>query len=809
MALLSGFYCGMRAVLAWLRIDLRRRGRSLVVLSLLLAFAGGLVLAVCAGARRNGSALQRLQAVTLPATAIVLPNQPGFDWDAVKALPEVEALGEFSLQAAYGVEGVGGEDISFPSANADFYTKVERPVALTGRLFDNSRVDEAVVSPKFLTKYHKKLGDTVTARFFTPAQVDAALKADEQLEPSTANAGRQALRIVGTVRIPWLNEFGGGEGAGILPTYAFYQRYRTEMIGTDSSKEVVNSLVRLRGSVADLPRFRADLERLHPGKKLDVVNLLEAGRHITNATSFERNALLVFGLVATIAALLIVGQAIVRYAASAVADLDVLRALGMTRQEAVLAAIGGPALAAVGAAVAAVAAAVAASSLFPIGVGAQVEPDPGRHADWLVLLPGAALLVVLVLLLAYASAVGAVGHHRTGGVAPRRSSVATLAARLGLPVPVTLGTRLALEPGRGRTAIPVRPALIGAVAGVLGVVAATTFHAGLTDAVHTPERYGQTYQAGGFLGQNGTDFIPAANSLNALAAQPQVAGIDDSRLVPISIGATSTEAWELSPIKGGVPTVSLDGRAPRADDEIALGPRTARDLHAKPGQRLQVKGERAITLRVSGITFVPPGPHTAYDEGAWLTRRTMSQLYPSGYFKFHLFLVRFQDGANVKATVAALKTKSPLELDIPTSPAEVANLKTVRGLPSLLGVFLAMLAIGAVGHTLATAVHRRRHDMAVLRALGLTPRQVRATVGWQATTLAFVGLIFGIPLGIALGRTVWRLVAERTPVQYVPPLAVLVLLIVAPIAVLVANVLAAYPSHRAVRQHIGAVLRTE
>jgi hypothetical protein len=800
----------MRAVLAWLRIDLRRRGRSLVVLGLLLAFAGGLVLAVCAGAKRNGSALDRLRAVSSPATAIVLPNEPGFDWNQIKALPEVETLGEFSLQAAWGVDGVLVDDVSFPSANADFYTKLERPVPFTGRIFDNSRVDEALVSQEFLTKYHKKVGDTVTARLYTPAQVDAALKSETQLvDPSTAKGPRQTLRIVGTGRPPpWVLEFGGGGGATIIPTYAFYQRYRSEMIGTDPSKEVVNSLVRLRNGAADLPRLRGDLERLHPGRKLDVINLVEGGQHITNATSFERNALLVFALVAAIAALLIVGQAIVRYAASAVIDLDVLRALGMTRQEAVLAALAGPALAAVGAAVAAVAAAIAASSLFPIGVGAQVEPYPGRHADWAVLLPGAALLVLLVLLLAYVSAVSAVGH-RSGAAAPHRSSVAALASRLALPVPVTLGTRLALEPGRGRTAIPVRPALVGAVAGVLGVVAATTFHTGLTDAVHTPERYGQTYQASGYLGQNGTDFVPVAESLNALAAQPQVAGIDDSRLVPINIGTTSTEAWELSAIKGGVPTVSLDGRAPRADDEIALGPRTARDLHAKTGQRLQIKGEQTITLRVSGITFVPPGPHTGYDEGAWLTRRAMSQLYPSGYFKFHLFLVRFQDGANVQATVSALKSKSPLELTIPTAPPDVVNLRTVRGLPSLLGVFLAVLAIGAVGHTLATAVHRRRHDMAVLRALGLTPRQVRATVAWQASTLAFVGLVLGIPLGIALGRTVWRLVAERTPVQYVPPLAVLVLLVVVPVAVLVANVLAAYPSHRAVRQRIGAVLRAE
>jgi hypothetical protein len=52
-------------------------------------------------------------------------------------------------------------------------------------------------------------------------------------------------------------------------------------------------------------------------------------------------------------------------------------------------------------------------------------------------------------------------------------------------------------------------------------------------------------------------------------------------------------------------------------------------------------------------------------------------------------------------------------------------------------------------------------------------------------------------------------VAERTPVQYVPPLALLALVLVGPLSVLVANVLAAFPGQRAVRQRIGAVLRAE
>ena len=77
---------------------------------------------------------------------------------------------------------------------------------------------------------------------------------------------------------------------------------------------------------------------------------------------------------------------------------------------------------------------------------------------------------------------------------PRRSGVAAAAAAAGFGVPVVVGARFALEPGRGRAAVPVRPALLGAVAGVLGVLAAFTFSAGVSDATANPARFGQTWQ---------------------------------------------------------------------------------------------------------------------------------------------------------------------------------------------------------------------------------------------------------------------------------------------------------------------------
>ena len=64
------------------------------------------------------------------------------------------------------------------------------------------------------------------------------------------------------------------------------------------------------------------------------------------------------------------------------------------------------------------------------------------------------------------------------------------ATRAGLPPALAIGSRLAVEPGRGRRAVPVRSALIGSIVGVLGVVGCFTFRAGLADAAASPQRSG-------------------------------------------------------------------------------------------------------------------------------------------------------------------------------------------------------------------------------------------------------------------------------------------------------------------------------
>ena len=560
-----------------------------------------------AGARRGDTAFDRLWAQTLPATATVLPNQPGFDWDKVRALPEVQALSLFPVRFGFAVEGYQSASPEWVPADRQLTRTIERPIIVQGRLLNPSRIDEVDITPEFAGSHGKEPGDMLTLDLATPQQINAGFDGSGSVPPG---GPRIRVRIVGVIRSPWesVDISGPGGDGGVLASPALFAAHRVNIMGTNG-RGYINAEVRLRGGAAALPAFRADLARATGRSDIDVWNNLEFfGDPVRRATAYEAAWLLAFGLAALVAALFLIGQSLVRYVFATAVDLRVLQAVGLTRRQAVLSAVVGPGLATAAGATLGVAGAIVASRWMPIGLASLVEPHPGVAADWLVLVTGWVFACLLALAGGAVAAAAALAGRPDA--VPRRSTIAVVAASAGLPISVVIGTRFALEPGRGRTAVPVRPALLGAITGVLGVLAVLTFSAGIADAAANPERFGQTWQLDAFLGQNGQDFGPSGQVLAAVAADPDVIGVDDARIGGAQSGQVSVESFTYDPVGDKRPAVVLtSGRMPAASNEIALAPVTAHELHAGQGSSIRLAGGgRPAALLVTGIGFVPGGP---------------------------------------------------------------------------------------------------------------------------------------------------------------------------------------------------------
>ncbi|MEV4019652.1 FtsX-like permease family protein [Nonomuraea angiospora] len=782
----------------WLELELRRRWRSLAVLGLLVALAAGMVLASVAGARRGAATVDRLLSRTLPATVAALPNDPDFDWDLVRALPEVAAVGEFAV-APFFVEELPEYHGYLPPRGPETYRTVEKPVVLKGRLPDPARADEVAVTA--LSPLN--VGDRITLRLMTPGEAEAPDFGGDPHGPVIP------ARVVGVARGPWYGDKLSEQGQ-ILVSPALFGDHPANFIGAHKTYGIVNALVRLKRGGADLASFQAGLARVTGRSDIELMNLEDDAAHARKVVRFESGALLAFALAVLVAALVLVGQSVSRYVAAGLGDLQALRASGLTPRQALALAVAAPTLVSVAGALLGAAGAAAASPWMPVGMAALYEPSPGFDLDWPVLTAGCAAVPLLVLAGALASGWFARGAGRDGAPV-RRSAVALAAARAGLPLPLLVGARFALEPGHGNGRVPVRPALLGSVVGVLGVLAAFTFSAGVSDAAGHPERFGMTHRIMAYLGEGGTEFGQAGPALAALAKDPDVTHVMETYVGVLNSPRTSVTVYS-RPEGTDFPAVLDRGRLPERPDEVALAVTSAKELGADVGGTVTLSG---VALKVTGVGFVIAGSHNNYDDGGWLTREGFRRAF-GDTFKYHLAVVSVRPGTDLRQvtgrfreSIGALPGAGKIVAEPGQPPEESVEVRNLRVLPTLLGTFLIALAAGAVGHALATAVRRRRHELAVLRALGMTRAQTRVVVVTQATLLAMIGLAFGVPLGLALGRTLWRIVADQTPLFYQPPDALPALLLIGPAALLGVNLLAVWPGRQAARVSVGHVLRTE
>jgi hypothetical protein len=372
------------------------------------------------------------------------------------------------------------------------------------------------------------------------------------------------------------------------------------------------------------------------------------------------------------------------------------------------------------------------------------------------------------------------------------------------------------------------------------VVTTLTFGSSLSTLVSHPSLYGWNWN---YALTSNTGVPPQAARL--LKHDPYVAAYSGDNFANAQINGVTVPII-LTTHRAKVTAPILSGHEVTGAHQIVLGAETMQQLHTHLGQSVSVtygtKKDYPVYVPPTRMTIV--GTATLPAIGGTLTGHTSMgvgaivpiSIEPPAFMKWihspnetlngdAVEFVRLRSGAPASLALASLRRIARIgqrEVDATPNgggsfvsvqsvryPAEIENYRTIGIIPDLLALALALGAVVALGLTLVASVHRRRRDLALLRTLGFTGRQLLSAVAWQASVAGAVGSIFGIPLGIVAGRWLWTLFANNIYAVPRPSVPVLSMIIVAVSAMVLANVVAALPGRSAARTSSAQVLRGE
>jgi hypothetical protein len=832
----------MRLALYLVRATWRQSWRLTLVVALIGGLLGTVTLGAIAAARRTDSAYGRyLRSVDASDVLVDIPgpvlpivreieHEPGTlstaTWLGMNAQPVIHGKVDFS----YLTDNLQG------SLDGEYYRQ-DKVTVLSGRMPPADSTGELALSQSMASAFGLKVGDHMTWQFYREPLYHG-LPTDVNPTPIQPQV---TFTVAAIVSVPPALADTFDE----VPTAIMSPAQTAQYIGNVHWTGWAFAWVamRLRNGDAGVPALQhhlTELERaIHAAYGVNVTFTFRrmAAVHREAQQGIEPQALAVaaFGALAALALLVLMTQGLAQLLSRSASVAPVARALGAGRLEAAAAVAAWGVIAVIGAAAASVAGAIAVSPLGPVGPVRQYDPLRGVQLDWLVLgAGGAALLVAMLAALAWL-AWRAVQPDRAGSASQGAGRMAA-AARAGLPVTVLTGIRHALDPGTGPRRVPVRATMAGSVVAVTALVAALVFGSSLNGLTTHPARYGWNWnvavQATGGWGT----FTPGW--LNKIVkGQKGVQGWSQFGFGQLSIDGSEIPAMGLETEPGRVvvepPTTA--GHPLGGGDQIELGTLTMRQLGVHIGSTVRVAGYAAPLTVVGAVTLPAFGTgltdHPSLGRGAMLDEPTLlaaldlpvhpsekqlnttvsSTAYP-GTAAFDV------SGASARRRLAATIIKQgDAQLDSagsyytlpPELGASVRDASQMGSQPLALAAAVAAAAVLALVLTIMASVRQRRRELALLKALGLRTRQIRAVVGWQTTTLLLIAIAVGVPLGVAVGNWTWTSFANSIGVVPLPVVPVISLAAGLAVLLVAGNLLALLPAGVAARIHPAATFRTE
>ncbi len=801
---------------AWL---VRRYVAATLLLALGAGLAGGLAMTAWLSGRRAATTVDRFMAaadpseltttfcppeVTSPGEEDILrcyTYRPTAELSRLRSLPEVVGAGRFAYQPVEFRLPRGPDTFEsgmlLATGDAEVMSPDGTPIVLAGRLADPDAANEAIINT-VVRDLGLRVGDRLTARW--PAIDEAGLA-------SAFSGPELTLEIVGIVRTPsdLSATVKGSNASAVLAVGPGVWR------SIEDRAWMGYTSIAVQARDGDSPAARAAILAAFPDRGFDIASVFapDDTEPVREAFGYDAKAAYAFAVLVGVAGIIFVGQAVTRQVRREWADLPAFRAIGLSRRQAGTAAAVRGLVIAVPAGALAAAVTWALSPTTPAGSARIARLDSGLHADPVVLGLGTALVVAIVVVVAWLPAWRLAGPR---SVKAARETVLHGPARR-MPPPVTAGVGMAVNGGRGGNGLPMGTAIAGTTLAVTVLIGALAVGASLHHLVGDPSRFGAPWDVS----------LRTNNPLGMGDLGAQVAALPGVSAASVLSGngllIDGDSAWtiafeEVPGSAGDIHPVITAGRAPAGPGEIAVGALT----QARIGKHLGDSVELSTTLSTSTpvvATIVGTAVMNAVDEGstglgAIVTPDLLHQLVPEGAGDVVVIdLADGEMGLDARSVIEQELAVDGIEFDLPTRPNAVRNVERVRNLPYVLALVVVLFAAASLAHALVLSVRRNRAQLAVLRTLGFDRRQVAETVASEASALTLVAIVIGVPLGIALGRWGWHAVADRLGLVSPTVLPVLVAVGAAAAVLAVANVVAAVPARRATRVRAAEALRVE
>jgi hypothetical protein len=298
--------------------------------------------------------------------------------------------------------------------------------------------------------------------------------------------------------------------------------------------------------------------------------------------------------------------------------------------------------------------------------------------------------------------------------------VVSRAATSGLPAPAVVGIGFAVDPGVGRSSVPVRSAVLGVSLAVVVLTATLVFGASLHTLVSRPALYGWNWTDELVAGGGSSD-IPQRQATQLLGHDPDVTAWAGVYFDTMDLDHLQVPVLGATPGAPVAPPV-LSARPFDARDQVVLGALTLAQLHKRIGDTVLVSsgGTGATRLRIVGTAAMPAigsnGTHLEMGTGALLSSTLIPSVAGNPLDALvtgpNAIFVRLRRGASAGtlqqiATEVSTTSDGGVDVVAVQRPAEIINYRSLGTTPALLGGALAVGAASAFGLTLISSVRRR------------------------------------------------------------------------------------------------------